>query len=130
MIPLAIGPIAELLNGILPEKMSDAEKAQVELEVLKADWQGVLGQLEINKAEATNESVFVSGWRPFIGWVCGSAFAWTFIGAPILTWIAAANGTPVTVPSLPTADLMTVLFGMLGLGGLRTFEKFQGVNKR
>lgn len=136
MLPaLFIGPVADLLNGILrrvlPEKMSEAERASLEIELAKVDWQATLGQLAVNEAEARAESVFVSGWRPFIGWVCGSALAWSFVAGPLLTWcLAAAGAEAPPLPELDSGALMPVLLGMLGLGGLRTFEKVQGANKR
>jgi len=132
---LFVGPVADLLNGILrrvlPEKMSEAERAALEIELAKVDWQATLGQLDVNRAEAQSESIFVAGWRPFIGWVCGSALAWSFVACPLLTWCLAAAGAEVPpLPALDSAALMPVLLGMLGLGGLRTVEKVQGANKR
>lgn len=88
------------------------------------------GQLEINKAEAQHKSIFVAGWRPFIGWTCGVALAWHFVLAPVTMFLCAYIG--VAIPELPTFDmgsLMTVLMGMLGLGGLRTYEKQKGLTK-
>ena len=88
------------------------------------------GQLEINKAEATHKSIFVAGWRPFIGWTCGIALCWHFVIAPFTMFICAY--LMVAIPELPTFDmgsLMTVLMGMLGLGGLRSFEKYKGLTK-
>ena len=88
------------------------------------------GQLEINKAEAQHKSIFVAGWRPFIGWTCGIALCWHFVLQPIVIFLTAYIG--FTLPELPTFDmgsLMTVLMGMLGLGGLRTYEKQKGLTK-
>jgi hypothetical protein len=88
------------------------------------------GQLEINKAEATHRSIFVSGWRPFVGWTCGIALCWHFVLAPFTMFVCAYLS--VQIPELPTFDmgsLMTVLMGMLGLGGLRTYEKQKGLTK-
>ena len=88
------------------------------------------GQLEINKTEAQHRSIFVAGWRPFVGWTCGVALAWHFVLAPFIMFFSAYFG--VELPKLPTFDmesLLTVLMGMLGLGGLRTFEKFKGITK-
>ena len=88
------------------------------------------GQLEINKAEAGHKSIFVAGWRPFIGWTCGVALAWHFVIAPFIMFFSAYFG--LDMPALPDFDmgsLLTVLMGMLGLGGLRTFEKYKGITK-
>ena len=104
-----------VINKVWPDK-TEAEKQQ-----LAAAVQLVQGQLEINKVEAASPSVFVSGWRPFIGWVCGAACAWNWIGLPILR---------MYVPGLTPANLtemMPVLMGLLGLGALRTVEKINGV---
>jgi hypothetical protein len=107
-----------VINKVWPDK-TEAEKQQ-----LAAAVQLVQGQLEINKVEAASSSVFVSGWRPFIGWVCGTACAWNWIGLPILR---------MYVPDLTPANLtemMPVLMGLLGLGALRTVEKINNVASR
>ena len=107
-----------VINKVWPDK-TEAEKQQ-----LAAAVQLVQGQLEINKVEAASPSVFVSVWRPFIGWVCGAACAWNWIGLPILR---------MYVPDLTPANLtemMPVLMGLLGLGTLRTVEKINGVASR
>lgn len=121
-----IGSVADLattvINKIWPDK-TEQEKAQ-----LAAALTIIQGQLDANKAEASNASVFVSGWRPFIGWVCGTACAWNWIGLKVVLFGAAYFGRPIA--NLAPADLgemMPVLMGMLGLGGLRTIEKIQGV---
>lgn len=88
----------------------------------------VSSQIQVNEAEATNQSIFVSGWRPFVGWVCGSGLAVQFILSPMVTWGAALAHHPVVFPSLDLGTLMTLLFGLLGLGGMRTYEKVNGVN--
>lgn len=94
-----------------------------ELAELAADTELAKGQLEVNKAEAANENVFISGWRPFIGWVCGSAFAYHFLLQPAIAFIATARGTPIALPSFDMSALNTVLDAMLGLGAMRTFDK-------
>ena len=78
-------------------------------------------QSEINKVEAQHRTIFVAGWRPFIGWVCGVALAYNFILRDLLVWFIGPEQVP---PALQMEHLMTVLIGMLGLGGMRTFEKF------
>ena len=92
--------------------------------------ENAMAQIEVNKAEAASNSIFKGGWRPFIGWVCGIAFAYHFVLQPLLIFVMTYLGHPV--PELPNFDmtsLMTVLGGLLGLGGLRTFEKYKGVSK-
>jgi hypothetical protein len=85
------------------------------------------GQVEIDKIEAANSNLFVAGWRPFIGWVCGVGLATQFLIGPLFTWIAAMFGKTVVFPVLDLGTLATLLFGMLGLSGMRTVEKVNGV---
>jgi hypothetical protein len=122
-----LGAVSDLastvINKIWPDK-SEAEKQQLAAAVMV-----VQGQLDINKVEAANPSVFVSGWRPFIGWVCGVACAWNWIGLKIALFIAAYLGNPLDMQPADVSEMMPVLLGMLGLGGLRTVEKLKGVNR-
>ncbi len=110
-----------VVQTIWPDK-TEAEKAQLAAAVTL-----VQGQLEINKVEAASPSVFTSGWRPFIGWVCGAACSWNWIGLPIATFVCAYTGHPLDLSAADLAEMMPLLLGMLGLGGLRTFEKVKGV---
>jgi len=79
--------------------------------------------MDINKAEAASSSVFVSGWRPAIGWICGAGFAVQFVIGPLAEWISALANHPIKFPQMDTGTMMPLLLGMLGLGGLRTAEK-------
>ena len=91
---------------------------------LQAEVQLLLGQMDINKIEAANKSLFVSGWRPFVGWVCGFGIAWNFIFQPLISWIAFLFDVDLKgAPQLDISDLMTLLLGMLGLAAQRTYEK-------
>jgi len=91
----------------------------------------VQGQLQINAKEAEHGSIFVAGWRPAIGWICGIALGWNYILQPILSWAVFAYGLDLAAaPALDTAELTTILLGMLGLGGLRTYEKRLGVARK
>lgn len=129
MTPLAIVEIgARLLDKIIPDK--DArERAQAEL--LKAaqdqDFQKAMGQLEVNKVEAQHANLFVAGWRPAVGWICVVGLAYNFLAYPLLTWLVAATGAEINPPPLLSENLMELVLGMLGLGALRSFEKFKGV---
>lgn len=120
-----IGAVADLasnlINHFFPDK-TEQEKAQ-----MAAALQIIQGQLDANKAEAGNVNTFVSGWRPFIGWVCGSACAWNWIGLKVALFAAAYFGHPLALAPADLGEMMPVLLGMLGLGGLRTVEKIQGV---
>ena len=122
---LGVGGVSELIgtaiNKIWPDK-SEAEKQQLAAAVMV-----VQGQIDINKNEAENPSVFVSGWRPFIGWVCGTACAWNWIGLPIAKVIIVILGYKLDLSPANLTEMMPVLLGMLGLGGLRTLEKINGV---
>lgn len=133
MNPLLIAPIFELGKGLIerwfpdPAKKAEAE-AQFMLMMQEQDFKKVLGQLEVNAKEAAHPSIFVAGWRPFIGWCCGLGFLWATIGQPLVGWIATARGWP-SPPAIDTEVLLYVLGGMLGLGTLRTFEKTKGAAK-
>ena len=122
-----LGAVTELastvINKIWPDK-SEAERQQLAAAVMV-----VQGQLDINKVEAASPSVFVSGWRPFIGWVCGVACAWNWIGLKVALFVAAYLGHPLDMQPADVSEMMPVLLGMLGLGGLRTVEKLKGVNR-
>ena len=126
-----IGPVAGLLDKFIEDK-DQKNKLAHEIATMSEKHAQELakGQLEVNKAEASHRSAWVAGWRPFIGWVCGVALAWHFVLSPVIIFLAA--WFTVVLPTLPTFDmgsLMTVLMGMLGLGGLRTFEKSKGLTK-
>ena len=126
-----IGPATELAGKFIQDKDQAAQLAH-DLTTMadKHAQEAMLAQIEVNKAEAACGSVFKGGWRPFIGWVCGVAFAYHFVLQPFIVFVVAAAG--ITIPELPTFDmgsLMTVMMGMLGLGGLRSYEKKQGLTK-
>ena len=127
--------LGTIFDKIIPDPQQAAEAKlramelaqRGELAVLDADMRLALGQLEVNKAEATTD-LFRGGWRPATGWVCVFGLAYQFLAQPLLPWVAAVLG--FTVPPLPAIDnetLMVLLTGMLGLGGLRSWEKAKGV---
>jgi hypothetical protein len=136
MIAAAIGPIFTFLDTALkrafPDKTErDRIQGEIEKAILAADVTALQGQLAINAEEAKSENAFVAGWRPFIGWTCGSAFAWHFVVQPFCVFGASVAGVELPpLPALDSATLMPVLMGMLGLGGLRSLEKVQAANKR
>lgn len=105
---------------------SDEERKQAEQVLEKIRLEPLMVQAEINKIEASHRSVFVAGWRPFIGWVCGMGFFWAFIIQPLVIWILLIKGSAVVPPDLATDDMMELVIALLGLGLLRTFEKAQG----
>lgn len=134
MWQLVIPAITQVLDKIIPDpqaaadaKLKALELAQKgDLAALDAELRLALGQLEVNKAEATTD-MFRGGWRPAVGWVCVVGLAYQFVLQPVLPWLVALFGAQV--PPLPAIDnetLMVLLTGMLGLGGLRTIERVKG----
>ena len=132
---MALDPVSALLDigGKVMDRLwpDPAQAAAAKLELFKLQQSGELsiiaGQLDINKAEAANPSVFVSGARPFIMWVCGAGFAIQFVIGPLAEWGSTIYGHPVKFPPMDMATMMPLLFGMLGLSGYRTVEKLNGV---
>ena len=133
---LALIPVlSTVLDRILPdEKASSEAKLKMlemaqsgELAQLTAETDLAKGQQAINQVEAASTRLFVAGWRPAIGWVCGAALAWDTLGKPVTATIAAMAGHPLPpLPDLSSDQLYGLLFGLLGLGGLRTAEKIKG----
>lgn len=120
-----LGSVSDLvntaINKIWPDK-TEAEKQQLAAAVMV-----VQGQLDVNKAEAGNPNVFVSGWRPAIGWVCGAACAWNWVGLPMAKLGLALGGVEITLEPADISEMMPILLGMLGLSGFRSYEKVKGV---
>jgi hypothetical protein len=128
-----IGEVANLATGIInkiwPDKSQqekDAMAFQMQQAIIESDL--VKGQLAVNQAEAANTNIFVAGWRPAVGWSCAFTFGWSYVLCPMLTWVSALLGHPVSLPALDMSEMMPVLLGMLGLGGMRTTEKLKGVS--
>jgi hypothetical protein len=133
MNPLILGPVLEMGQSILNRLIPDpTAKAAAELELIRMAADGelkqVIAQLEINAKEAMHPSIWVAGWRPYFGWVGGTAFAYVGIIRPLLHWGALIKGWPAP-PEIDTEFLWVVVSGLLGIGGLRTFEKKSGVAK-
>ena len=132
---MSLDPISAALdlgNTIINKIFPDPTQAnQAKLELLKLQQSGELAtmtaQTDINKEEAKSTSLFVSGWRPFVGWICGSAFALHYLIIPIANFILVATGNKEVILSFDMQTLLTLLMGLLGLGGYRTYEKVQGV---
>lgn len=128
-----IGDAFQKIVGAFKVDPTIALQNQTEVLKIQMDLQGKLidqitNQIDVNKVEAANANMFVSGWRPAIGWICGTGLAVQFIINPIATWAAALNGHPIAFPSLDLGTLLTLLLGMLGLGAMRTVEKVQGAS--
>lgn len=136
VLDIVIGPIFKIIDKVIPDP---AAKAAFQIEMLKlnqssefkqldADLEMARNQTDINKVEAGSSNLFVSGWRPFIGWACGFIFCANYIGVPLMAWASGIYGWP-SPPRLEIGEILPVLLGMLGLGGLRTAEKIKNVSK-
>jgi hypothetical protein len=130
-------PLIAIVNKVVPDKAA-AAAAVAQLQQLQQ--QGSLqeellqlqsvtsAQSDVDKVEAASTSVFIAGWRPYVGWVCGTGLAISCIVAPLFTWLSALAGHPTVFPALNDPLLQSTLAGMLGLGHItRTVEKIQGV---
>lgn len=134
---MSLDPVTALLDigGKLIDRIwpDPTQAANAKFELFKLQQSGELsqiaGQLKINEVEAANPNIFVSGWRPFIGWVCGSGLVYAFVGQPLLAWTSSIYSFNIP-PVLDVSVLLTVLGGLLGLGSMRTIEKLNGVSSK
>ncbi len=139
---MALDPVSLLLEvgGKVIDRIwpDPAQAASAKLELLKMQQTGELaqlaadtelakGQIKINEAEAASSSLFIGGWRPFVGWACGGAFAWNWIGLPVARLIGVLVDHPIVLAQADMTEMLPVLLGMLGLGGMRSWEKSKGV---
>ncbi len=127
--------VGNIINKIIPDPQAQVA-AQIQLLQLQqagefkeidARLTEMTAQTDINKVEAANANVFVSGWRPFMGWVCGLAFATKYLFGPALLIVATYAGHPFTMPVIDMTEMLPLLAGMLGLGAMRSYEKKNGV---
>lgn len=133
-----MNPLLMLLGNILPgildrilpgeDKETTFKKLEIQSELQKAITDQSVAQNQVNAAEATNTSVFVAGWRPFIGWVCGIGLLLVAF-APLFNYLLLMAKLPA-MPMIANDDLYVILYGMLGLGGLRSFDKTKGTDTR
>lgn len=134
---LIAGVVGKIIDRAWPDPAQRAQAAIAleelrqagEFKAIDAELERSRQQTDVNKAEAASTDRFVAGWRPFIGWVCGSALAWHYIGRPMADWVVLLTGAQAQIPAVDLGDLIVILLGMLGLGGLRTTEKIKGVAK-
>jgi hypothetical protein len=119
---------SKLIDKLFPDPQKKAE-ALLKLKELEqsGDLAVIAGQNSVNAVEAANANIFISGWRPACGWVCVSGLAYTVFLSPLTAGLAALLGHAVTMPVIPNETIITLLVGMLGLGGMRTVEKLSGV---
>jgi hypothetical protein len=120
----AIAAGLKVIDKFVPDPAAKAKaEAELRADLLASD----RAQMEVNKAEAQTGSLFIGGWRPAIGWVCAAAVAYTYLLVPVGMWLSFLVGKPIAKPPVLDANLWELMFAMLGLGGLRTFEKIKGV---
>lgn len=132
-IPILDG-IFKVIEKVIPDPQAKAQAQLKTLEMQQAgefkqietDLQLALGQLEVNKVEAAAPDIFRGGWRPFIGWTCGGGLFYQIMARPLFGWIAENTLGWTQPPSLEMDTLLTLLFGMLGLGSMRTMERLKG----
>lgn len=130
LISSLIGPATSLLDKFIEDKDQKMALAHEISTMAERHAQELAkGQLEVNKVEAASKSMFVAGWRPFIGWVCGIGFLANFILIPMANFGLALAEVSITIPMIDTTQMMPVLMGMLGLGAMRTVEKVQKVSR-
>lgn len=140
-IPSAVTSVSNLINGILDRAVPNpVQKMQIQAQIAQAErdqdlkqlgliYDNLNAQLEVNKAEASSSSVFTSGWRPAIGWTCALSLFYQYFLSPIVVWGSNLVGHPLPMPPSLDSMLWELMFGMLGLGGLRTYEKVKGVSR-
>ena len=130
MIQALVGPVAGLLDKFIEDKDQKARLAHEVATMAENHAQELAkGQLEVNKVEAAHKSLFVSGWRPFIGWTCGLGMFGNFITIPFSNFVLALFGIDIVIPLVPLETMMPVLMGMLGLGAMRSYEKKNSVHR-
>ena len=131
LVNTLVGPVSNILDKFVEDKDQKAKLAHEIATMSDRHAQEIaLAQISVNAAEAASGSLFKGGWRPCVGWVCAIAFFYHFVGQPLIIFIVALAGAEI--PDLPEFDmgtLLTVLGGMLGICGLRTYEKQKGVTK-
>ena len=130
LIPSLLPLVGDILDRFFPDKeKAEQAKREIESQLTQHLANIDLAQLEVNKAEAKSRHIFIAGWRPFVGWTCGVALCWAYILQPIAQFVLAQTGHLIDLPALDMSTMMPVLLGMLGLGGLRSWEKHKGLTK-
>jgi hypothetical protein len=130
-IPQMVTTIGGIVNKFIPDRDQQAKlHAELQMKLLEIEADSAKAQTEINQVEAGSSNLFVAGWRPCVGWVCATAFAWQFVIQPFFSFAYTLyTKEPAPVVALDHDALNTVLFGLLGLGGFRSWEKVKGVSK-
>ena len=130
LLPSILPLVGDVLDRFFPNK-EEKERAKREIEARLSEHlaQIDLAQIQVNQQEAAHRNIFVAGWRPFIGWSCGLALFYTYLAQPVLTFVLVQQGQYVDLPPVDLGAMMPVLLGILGLGGLRSWEKYKGISK-
>ncbi len=123
-----IGELAKDIRSAITGDPTPEKQAEIQQNLMELEFAVKKAQTDINLQEAKHPNIFVSGWRPFIGWICGLAIFYNFIFNPFLMWILKIYAVKVMPPPLDTGSLMTLVMSLLGLGGMRTYEKFKNVS--
>ena len=128
MLDRLIGPISSLLDKVIPDA-DERNRLAFEISTLaeKQAHEIAKAQIAVNEREASHQSLFVSGWRPAVGWICCIGLGCNYLFIPVANFVLVISDSSVTVPALDLSEMMPVLLGMLGLGGLRSWEKTRGV---
>ena len=128
MINQLIAPVSKLLDKVIPDA-DERNRLAHEIATLaeRQSHEIAKAQIAVNQKEAGHQSIFISGWRPSVGWVCCLGLASNYIFIPVANFVLVVSGSDITVPALDLSEMMPVLLGMLGLGGLRSWEKTRGV---
>ena len=130
LIDRLIAPVSVLLDKVIPDK-DLREKLAHDIATMaeRHSHEVIKAQIEVNKEEAKHRSLFVSGWRPAVGWTCALGLMGNFILIPMTNFVLALQGSDIEVPMIDVSTMMPVLMGMLGLGTMRTFEKINNVER-
>ena len=137
LIDFSLGDIGNLLTGareaITGKKITDpTELAKIDLQLQQLENAITTGQLKVNEAEAASPHLFVAGWRPFVGWVGGLALAYQFLAYPLIVWgwVASGRALDTAPPMIDGSALYPIIMGMLGIGGMRSWDKLKGVDTK
>ena len=130
LIDRLINPISTLLDKVIPDKDLKEQLAHDIATMAERHSHDIIkAQIEVNKTEAAHRSLFVSGWRPAVGWTCCLGLGGNFIFIPMVNFVLALTGSDITIPLIDVSTMMPVLMGMLGLGTMRTVEKINKVER-
>ena len=131
LIPLLLPLITDIMGKVIPDVGArDKAVKDIELATVSVITQMNAAQVELNSQEAKHKSIFVAGWRPWIGWVLGAALAYQFLLSPLIMWGTGIAGLVIPPPPSLDANLWEILSGMMGMAGLRSFEKLKGIDTK